>query len=68
MDQPLELLKCIKFPPVTCVRFSREGRFLVAGNASGSLVLWNCTDQSLAAKKSIRDDDEKCMPQVSGIG
>lgn len=40
----------------------------MAGNASGSLVLWNCTDQSLAAKKSIRDDDEKCMPQVSGIG
>ncbi|KAF8063861.1 tatD [Scenedesmus sp. PABB004] len=58
--QPLELLRCVKGSPVTCVKWGSGGQWLVLGNAAGSLTLWNAVSNELARHKST----SACIPQA----
>jgi len=41
LDQPAQLLKCVRSPGNLCVRFDAGGNWLLVGNAEGYLVLWS---------------------------
>lgn len=67
-DSQVELLRCVRSPPVMCVKFDAGGQWLVAGtgqsslssNQGGTLTLWNCSLNAVAKHKSTG----KCIPQV----
>jgi WD40 repeat protein len=42
LDQPSQLLNCVRSPGNLCVRFDSGGNWLLIGTADGHLVLWNC--------------------------
>eukprot|EP00775_Hariotina_reticulata_P014324 gene14324-50_t len=60
INQGLELLRCIRSPAVTCVRFDSSGSWLVCGDADNGLTLWNCGLNQVAVRKTLG----KCTPQV----
>ena len=55
----------LRLPPVNCLEFSLDGRFIASGSNDGSIKIWNIRDKSFYSLGKSKTNEDNIINNIA---